>query len=125
MPVLLGEDELSRNTGHAKSIGNIQPSRGTKKDGLGTQSQSDPATTEKISPEDLAVIKEQFPNLCKFSDDFLRFRTVDELLRIESTSIRIKDAERSRETEDRLATNKAGLLSKFYAVIEGRDNRCT
>ena len=125
MPVLLNEEELSRSTVLAKGLSNFQPSKGTGKDSNNKQAPSDPGAGEKISPEDLAVIKEQFPNLCKFSDDFLRFRTVAELLSIESTSIRIKDAERSRETEDRLATNKAGLLTRFYAVAEGRDNRCT
>jgi len=83
------------------------------------------ASMYKISPEDLAVLKQKFPLLCDFSDQFLRSNTIDELLRIESTSIRIRDAERSRETEDRLANNKANLLTKFYEVPAGKDNRCT
>ncbi len=48
---------------------------------------------------------------------------MDELLRIESTSMRIKDAERARESEDRLAANKVALQTKFYDVPAGRDNR--
>jgi hypothetical protein len=74
---------------------------------------------------DLLVLKEKFPQLCDFSTEFLQSRTMDELLRIASTSLRIKDAERARETEDRLAANKSALHSKFYEVHAGRDNRWT
>jgi hypothetical protein len=76
-----------------------------------------------ISPQDLAVFKEKFPSLMEFSDDFLRSRTMDELLRLESTSLRIKDAERSRETEEKLAGNKSKMETKFFGVQAGRDNR--
>lgn len=73
----------------------------------------------------MLVLKDKFSFLSDFSDEFLRGRSIDEILRIESTSIRIRDAERSRETEDRLASNKANLLTKFYDVPAGKDNRCT
>jgi hypothetical protein len=46
-----------------------------------------------------------------------------ELLRIESTSLRIKDLEKSKETEKKLASNKAALQTKFFNVVAGRDNR--
>ena len=48
---------------------------------------------------------------------------MDELLRIASTSLRIKDVEHARETEDHLAANKSALNSKFFEVQAGRDNR--
>ncbi len=44
-------------------------------------------------------------------------------LRLESTSLRIRDAERAKESEERLAQNKAALPTKFYEVRAGRDNR--
>ncbi len=77
----------------------------------------------RISPQDLLVLKERFPMLCQFSDEFLQSRSMDELLRIESTSLRVKDAERNRENEDKLSQNKLGLDTKFYEVQAGRDNR--
>ena len=84
----------------------------------------DPAgRSGNISPQDLQVLKEKFPQSAEFSDSFLRSRTMDELLRIESTSLHIKDAERARESEDRLAANKVALQTKFYDVPAGRDNR--
>ena len=73
----------------------------------------------RISPQDLLVLKERFPMLCQFSDEFLQSRSMDELLRIESTSLRVKDAERTRENEDKLSQNKLGLDTKFYEVQAG------
>ncbi len=58
-----------------------------------------------------------------FSEHFLQSRTLDELLRIESTSLRIRDAERAREAKERLAQNKSALPTKYYEVRAGRDNR--
>ncbi len=78
---------------------------------------------QKISQEDLKVMRDKFPMLNDFSEHFLQSRTLDELLRIESTSLRIRDAERAREAEERLAQNKSNLPTKFYEVRGGRDNR--
>ena len=118
--------DLGHNVQHAQSLANLQHSGAVQSRFSAAPLFPDPGAAQlsKISPEDLAVLKERFPMLCDFSDQVLQSRTTDELLRIESTRIRIKDAERSRETEDRLASNKAGLLTKFYEVKAGRDNRC-
>jgi hypothetical protein len=77
----------------------------------------------RISPEDLQVFREKFPHLNDFSTAFLQSRTLEELLRIESTSLRIKEAERARDIEDRLANNKTSLPFKSYEVQVGRENR--
>jgi hypothetical protein len=84
----------------------------------------DPANAAgRISAEDLTVLKGCFPHLADFSDSFLMSRTTDELLRIESTSMKLKDAERGRDVEDRLHVNKSALASKVSKVPEGEDNR--
>jgi hypothetical protein len=70
-------------------------------------------------------MREKFPMLNVFSEEFLRSRTLDELLRIESTSLGIKDAESTRETEEKLAQNKSNLGGKFYEAKAGSDNRWT
>jgi hypothetical protein len=86
--------------------------------------QADPGSaSRKISDEDLQVLKGRFPHLADFSDAFLMSRTTDELLRIESTSMKLKDAERGRDVEDRLHANKSALGSKITKVPEGDDNR--
>ena len=88
--------------------------------------QPDPASRGKrISPVDLITLKNRFPHLEDFTDDFLMDRTTDELLRIESMSLKIRDAERSRDVEDRLHANKSALGTKLTIIPEGQDNRWT
>jgi hypothetical protein len=123
MPTTMDGASLHERLVSAEGMVAIQRSsapRGTdhREDGLDPAGQSG-----NISPQDLQVLKEKFPQLAEFSNSFLRSRTMDELLRIESTSLRIKDAERARESEDRLAANKVALQTKFYDVPAGRDNR--
>jgi hypothetical protein len=77
-----------------------------------------------ISTEDLEVLKLRFPRLKEFSDSFLRGRSMEELLKIESTSLKIRDAERRGEAEDRLANNKQNLEASAVFVEGSRDDRC-
>ena len=79
----------------------------------------------RIAAADLEILKGRFPHLADFSDQFLRSRTTDELLRIESTSLKIRDAERGRDAEDRLHANKTALATRFTTVQAGTDNRWT
>jgi hypothetical protein len=69
------------------------------------------------------VLRDKFPQLSEFSEEFLQSRTLEELLRIESTCVRSKDSERAKEADEKLASNKAALATKFYDVPAGRDNR--
>jgi hypothetical protein len=86
----------------------------------------DPASSgAKISRADLLVLKQRFPHLSDFSDSFLMARSTDELLRIESTSMKLKDAERGRDVEDKLHANKSALASRVVSVQAGEDNRWT
>ena len=77
----------------------------------------------RISPGDLRIIRDKFPQLSEFSEMFLQSFTLEKLLRIESTVVRSRDSERVRETDDKLTTKKANLATKFYYVPSGRDNR--
>jgi hypothetical protein len=125
MPPSMDTEEISQSVSAAIGLANLQPSSGSRQRSFSTATFADPATSQsnRISPEDLRVMREKFPMLNDFSEQFLQSRTLDELLRIESTSLRIKDAERARETEEKLAQNKSNLGTKFYEVQQGRDNR--
>jgi hypothetical protein len=79
----------------------------------------------RIAAADLEILKGRFPHLADFSDQFLRSRTTDELLRIESTSLKIRDAERGRDAEDCLHANKTAMATRFTTVQAGTDNRWT
>jgi hypothetical protein len=51
----------------------------------------------RISPGDLRIIRDKFPQLSEFSEMFLQSFTLEKLLRIESTVVRSRDSERVRE----------------------------
>jgi hypothetical protein len=123
----MDEDDIDDDILEVHSMANLQHAPGYQPRPSAQSVFPDPAHSGsgRISTADLLVLKEKFPQLGDFSMDFLQSRTMDELLRIASTSLRIKDAERARETEDRLAANKSALHSKFYNVAAGRDNRWT
>ena len=115
MPPGMAEKDLSRNVQAAQFMADMQPSGSTQYSQQHQISSSDPGSScsSKISAEDLKVMREKFPQLNDFSEQFLQSRTLEELLRIESTSLRIRDSEKARETEERLTQNKADLASKF------------
>jgi hypothetical protein len=123
MPASLGEANIRAHLNSAQGLANIQLPSFQRTQHISQDIGQDPGKSDYIGVQDLQVLKEKFPQLAEFSDTFLRSRTMDELLRIESTSLRIKDAERARETEDRLAANKMALSSKYHEVQAGRDNR--
>ncbi len=79
----------------------------------------------RIAAADLEILKGRFPHLADFSDQFLQSRTTDELLRIESTSLKLRDAERGRDAADRFHANKTALATRFTTVQAGMDNRWT
>ncbi len=121
----MGDRDLSKSVQSAQMIADMQPSMTVQLSQYSQPASCDPAVpnSSRISSEDLKVMREKFPQLNDFSEQFLQSRTLEELLRIESTSLRIRDSEKARETEERLAQNKAGLASKFYDVPAGKDNR--
>jgi hypothetical protein len=122
----MDSEALQRTLLSAQTLANVQP--GANRQIFNPRpDQGDPALNSqfRISAQDLTIFKQKFPMLQEFSDEFLQSRTMDELLRIESTSIRIRESERSKETEERLANNKSSLESKYFDVPSGRDNRWT
>ena len=79
----------------------------------------------RIKEADLIILKNRFPRLKEFSDEFLQARSMEELLKIESASIKIREAERKGDVEDKLAVNKQNLESSAVNVEAGLDNRWT
>ena len=84
----------------------------------------DPATTQSlISEADIASLRRRHTFLEEFSDSFIRSTPIGDLMKIETTSLKIKELERAKDASDKLAANKAALASTFTTVSEGRDNR--
>jgi hypothetical protein len=85
-------------------------------------------SSNQISPmssADLANLRRKFPSLADFSDDFIRSRPMESIFLMESTALKMKKMEQSRDWEDRLAANKMSLADNCTVIPGGKDNRCT
>jgi hypothetical protein len=78
-----------------------------------------------MSDADLACIRRKFPFLAEFSDEFVRSKPMETLLKIETTSIKIREMDRGRDADDKLSSNKMALASTSTVVKAGQDNRWT
>jgi hypothetical protein len=77
----------------------------------------------QLEAQDLEILKMRFPRLREFSDQFLKARTMEEILKIESTSLKLKEAERKGDVEEKLAVNKQNLEACAVTVEKGKDDR--
>jgi len=76
-----------------------------------------------MSDADLACLRRKFPFLADLSDNFVKSQTTGELLKMETTAMKMRMLEQSRDYEDRLATNKMLLGEREMVVPSGIDNR--
>jgi hypothetical protein len=70
-------------------------------------------------------MRAKFPFLSDFSDNFIRSTKPDCLIKMESTTLKLKESEKNRDAEDRLASNRSALGSNPRTVKEGTDDRWT
>ena len=105
------EDETSR-TRAGFSSGSQDPARSG---GEGSSS--------FIEDFDLEGIRSKFPFLREFSDNFVRSQPLETLLKMETTSIKVQEFEKSKAASSKLAANRDKISSTFTAVLPGRDNR--
>ena len=76
-----------------------------------------------MSDGDLACLRKKFPFLADLSDAFVKSQTTGELLKMETTAMKMRMLEQSRDYEDRLACNKMSLEDRETVVPAGVDNR--
>jgi len=76
-----------------------------------------------MSDSDIASLKKKHAFLSEFSDFFIRNTPVGDLMKIQSTSMKMKEMEKSKDADDKLASNKADLSTTFTTVEGGKDNR--
>lgn len=92
----------------------------------GNKTTVDPGSTAgRVSDGDLSTLRKKFPFLADFSDEFIRTTPTEALLKMETTSIKMKEMERTRDVDDRLCTNKLALEETIARVMAGIDNRTT
>ena len=125
MPVSLDDAELLAAGIAARSDLDDESSR-TR---AGFNSSVDPARSgggvnlAAMADLDLEGIRVKFPFLREFSDIFVRSQPLDTLLRMETTSIKVHEFEKSKAASSRLAANRDKISSTFTSVVAGRDNR--
>ncbi len=83
------------------------------------------ASNSGMSDSDLACLRRKFPCLADFSDQFVRSRPTETLLKIETTSLKIREMDRVRDANDKLSANKMALATNITNVEAGPDNRWT
>jgi hypothetical protein len=95
-----------------------------EEDRSGSRRISDLGTTStSLGDSDLACLRKKFSFLAKFSDEFVRSRPTETLLKMETTSIKMKELEKGRDIDDKLSSNKMELEDTFTEVKAGKDNR--
>jgi hypothetical protein len=70
-----------------------------------------PATT------DLDSIKKKFSFLAEYTDEFISKNGLDTIIKLESTALRLKEAEKGRATEEKLALNRDELAATTIRVM--------
>jgi len=78
-----------------------------------------------IASEDIDSLVKRHPFLSEYSRDTLSRTHIDTILKLETTSIKLRNLEKSKDIADKLTQNRDDLDSTFYQVNQGRDNRCT
>ena len=112
-------EELAEETAHAEELLVEEATRSRS-----APTCPDPGARGRIMADsDISSLRRRHAFLEDFSDEFIRSTTVGDLMKIETTAVKIKEIERSKDASDRLATNKTALASTFTKVAEGTDNR--
>jgi hypothetical protein len=120
IPPVLSEEELLARRWEAHLLIQDKRSRSTAP---AAQPLNSAATFNYSTDSDIAVMKEKFPFLQGFSNTFLRANKPESLLKMEATSLKMKELERSKDAEEKLAANRAALSTSSITIKEGKDDR--
>jgi hypothetical protein len=74
-----------------------------------------------ITDSDLVALRAKFPFLKEFSDGFIRANKADCIMRMETANMKLKEAERAKDADDRLAHNRSNI--GVISVDMGLDDR--
>lgn len=105
-------------TGQAQNILRDELSRG------GRSSVPDPAgSTLNLNVSNLDCLRKRHAFLNEYSDELLSSTPLETLLKLETTSIKLKNLENSKANEDKLSFNRDKLSETEFRVASGTDNR--
>jgi len=86
---------------------------------------SAPHNSGRLRVSDLSSLRKRHPFLANYSDELLEKYPIETLIKLESTSIKLKNLEKARATEEKLAANRDSLMDTMYEIKAGEDNRIT
>ena len=75
-----------------------------------------PENRGPVNSQNLEGLKKRHPFLNEYSDSTLSSISLDTLLKLESTSIKLKSLEKMRATEEKLAANRDALMVTEISV---------
>ena len=85
---------------------------------------SDPGTRQStLTTCHLEALKRRHMFLKEYSDEILASTPIETLLKLESTSIKLRNLEKGEGTDDKLALNRDNLETTNFSVEAGTDNR--
>jgi len=73
--------------------------------------------------QDIQSLRRKFPFLADFTDEFVATTPLDALLKTETTAIKLKELERTKNVGVRLTSNRDQLANTFIEIKQGADNR--
>lgn len=82
-----------------------------------------PNLNNRISAADTATLKQKFPFLKDYSDEYVQTTPLEAMIRAETTAFKLKEMERGACMDDTLANNRDNLVSTLITVLAGYDNR--
>ncbi len=100
LPDPLTEGELAANLTPARE--DILDTRNR-----GQNVQPNPMFQPGITDADIRALKLKFNFLSDYTDSFIRHATPECLVKLEATNLKMKEAERVRDVDERLAQNRA------------------
>ncbi len=78
-------------------------------------------SSSAITDSDLVALLAKFPFLKEFSAGFIRANKPDCIMRMETANMKLKEAERAKDADDRLAHNRSNI--GVISVDMGLDDR--
>jgi hypothetical protein len=115
------QDELDTHVEGARALLADEAARG----GQPTVGPSEPAGSgSAVTDSDLAALRAKFPFLKEFSDGFIKANKPDCLMRMETANMKLREAERTKDADDKLAHNRMniGVISVDMGLDDRLDN---
>jgi hypothetical protein len=114
----MDQDELETHVNGARALLADEVARG----GQPTASPCEPhGSGSAVTDSDLAALRAKFPFLIEFSDGFIKANKLDCLMRMETANMKLREAERTKDADDKLAHNRMNI--GVISVEMGLDDR--